>query len=74
MLNADKLMQSMESQIKQTKQEAANQNTANTELRFTSEPMTIKLPSNAGRPLMIDPRNQADDGLALFSHNLCYYM
>lgn len=58
----------MEAQILQTKQEAFNQSQSNnepmrtpgTEQRFSSEPMTIQLPSSSGRPLMIDPRNQSE--------------
>ncbi|KAH3835126.1 hypothetical protein DPMN_108469, partial [Dreissena polymorpha] len=69
-LDSDRFLQSMESQILQTKSEAANHSLLNnqpikssvTEPRFSSEPMTIKLSSNMpARPLLIDPRNQQED-------------
>ncbi|KAL4230513.1 Guanine nucleotide exchange factor vav3 [Mactra antiquata] len=69
-LNSDKFLRDMEAQIVQTKQEVSNQNpsynepmrTLGTEQRYSSEPMTIKLPSNSpGRQLMIDPRNQSNN-------------
>ena len=69
-LNSDKFLRDMESQIVHTKQEAANHNIPDnepirapgTQPSYTSEPITMKLPSNSqGRPLIIDPRNQEDN-------------
>lgn len=65
-LNSDKFLKSMEAQIVQTKHEAASHNlidkepikSAVTEPRFTSDQVTIKLPSGSqGRQLVIDPRS-----------------
>ncbi|XP_052792746.1 LIM and calponin homology domains-containing protein 1-like isoform X3 [Mya arenaria] len=65
-LDSDKFLRSMESQILQTKTEASNQNFLNDgsgrslapEQRVISE-TTIKFPANApARPLIIDPRNE----------------
>ena len=69
MLNSDKFLRDMESQVMQTKQEAANKNSEDsrpitasfTQPRFSSEPMTIKPSSNTPvRPLVIDPRNRGE--------------
>ncbi|XP_053398992.1 LIM and calponin homology domains-containing protein 1-like isoform X3 [Mercenaria mercenaria] len=66
-LNSDKFLRDMESQILQTKHEAASQNlidnepirATGTQSGYNSQPMTIRLPANSqGRQLVIDPRNQ----------------